>query len=309
MPSPSLSHRDGRGTELSGIALALLAVAFFSTSAVFVRLAAPISPYEITFWRMLFASGTVGLAAAASGAGPLPRERRYVLFGLVAAMHFLLFVTALSLTTIAHALSITYLAPVFTAVASWRLFGERLTPRQMVGAVLAMAGIGVLVGFEPRLSGWMLLGDGLALLSALCYAVYSVIGRWERSRYGLLPYALAVYGLATVWLAPALIAGLATRPAAAGSYTLPRVLALAGAGVLPLGFGHTLYNASLRRIPATYANLLASQEVTGGVILGALLLAEVPSPSAMVGAALAIGGIVLVLLRGSLELTDPGGIA
>jgi drug/metabolite transporter (DMT)-like permease len=139
----------------------------------------------------------------------------------------------------------------------------------------------------------MLLGDGLALLSAVCYAIYSIAGRSQRQHYGLLPYAFAVYGLAAIWLIPALVAGFTSRPS--GDYTLGRVLALAAAGILPLGLGHTLYNASLRRIPATYANLIASQEVTGGVLLGVLLLGEVPSPNALVGAAMAIAGIILVL--------------
>jgi drug/metabolite transporter (DMT)-like permease len=111
-----------------------------------------------------------------------------------------------------------------------------------------------------------------------------------------------VYGLATMWLLPALAAGLLGlgRPPAIGpgvaAYSAPRILALLGAGVLPLGLGHTLYNASLRRIPATHANLIASQEVTGGVLLGALILGEIPSANSLAGAALAIAGIVLVLV-------------
>ena len=247
---------------------------------------------------MVFATATVGLGLlfTRGRAGRLPLEWRYAGFGLVAALHFLLFVTALTFTTIAHALAITYLAPVFTAVASWRLLGERLTGRQVSGGLLAIAGIAVLVGFEPRLTGRMLLGDALALLSAACYAVYSIVGRSERNRYGLLPYALAVYGVAALWLLPALAAGFAGRAAPAAAYTLPRVLALVGAGVVPLGLGHTLYNASLRRIPAAYANLIASQEVTGGVALGALLLGEIPAVNSMIGALLAIAGIVLVLV-------------
>jgi len=83
--------------------------------------------------------------------------------------------------------------------------------------------------------------------------------------------------------------------------------------MLPLGIGHTLYNASLRRMPATYANLIASQEVTGGVILGAVVLAEAPPPSAIAGAAVAIAGIALVLwqARPSIDRIGPtpGGIA
>ncbi len=263
-------------------------MAFFSTSAVLVRLAAPISPYQITFWRMLFAASTVGLGLLFTRDRRLPRERRYLLFGLVAALHFLLFVTAVSFTSIAHALSITYLAPLFTAIASWRLLGEKLNGRQIGGGALAIAGIAVLVGFEPQLTPRMLLGDGLALLSAVCYAIYSIAGRSQREHYGLLPYAFTVYGLAAIWLLPALATGLS-------GYSLGRALALAGAGIVPLGLGHTLYNASLRRLPATYANLIASQEVTGGVALGVLLLGEVPSANALVGAAMAIAGIILVL--------------
>jgi len=282
--------------SLPGFALALLAVALFSTSAVLVRLAAPISPYEITFWRMAFATATVGVGLAISRAGKLPRDRRYIGFGLIAAAHFLLFVTALSFTSIAHALSITYLAPAFTAMAAWWRLGEGLTGRQIAGGVTAILGVGVLVGFEPRLSGTMLLGDTLALLSGGCYAAYSLAGRAERGRTGLLPYATAVYGVAAVWLLPAFVAGLVARPDGAAAYTPARVLALAGAGVLPLGLGHTLYNASLRRIPAAYANLIASQEVTGGVILGVVFLGEIPPPNAVAGALMAIGGIILVLV-------------
>jgi drug/metabolite transporter (DMT)-like permease len=271
---------------------------------VFVRLAAPISPFEITFWRMVFAAATVaaGLLMTRGLRRPFPLERRYVGFGLIAALHFLLFVTALSFTTIAHALSITYMAPIFTAVASWRLLGEKLTARQAAGIVIGIIGIAILVGFEPRLSRAMLLGDGLALLSAACYAVYSIAGRSQRAHYSLLAYTTAVYSLAAVWLTPALIAGFlgAGRPVNVGAgpaaYSLPRMLALLGAGILPLGFGHTLYNASLRRIPATYTNLIASQEVTGGVALGVLILGEIPSANSVAGAALAILGIVLVLV-------------
>jgi drug/metabolite transporter (DMT)-like permease len=284
--------------------LAALAVCFFSTSAVFVRLAAPISPLEITFWRMLFAAATVatGLLASRGWRDAFPFERRYIAFGWVAALHFLLFVTALSFTTIAHALSITYLAPIFTAVASWRLLGEKPSVRQMAGVMVAAIGVAVLVGFEPRLNSAILLGDGLALGSALCYAVYSIAGRSQRARYSLLAYTTAVYGVAAVWLIPAFAAGLlgAGRPLGAGGgaslYTWPRLLALAGAGILPLGLGHTLYNASLRRIPATYANVIASQEVTGGVALGVLILGEIPPATSIAGAALAIAGVVLVLM-------------
>src|SRR5581483_10009696 len=106
-----------------------------------------------------------------------------------AALHFLSYVASLSFTSVAHALSITYLAPAFIALASWRLFGEKLALRQVGGMLLSLAGIAIMVGFQPRLTGRMLLGDLLALVAALCFAAYSLAGRSQRQRYGLLPYA------------------------------------------------------------------------------------------------------------------------
>ncbi|MDE3077712.1 MAG: DMT family transporter, partial [Chloroflexota bacterium] len=221
---------------------------------------------------------------------------------LVAALHFLLFVTSLTFTSIAHSLSITYTAPVFIALGSWLWLGERLRPLQMGGVAVAVIGVAILAGFEPHTDRRMLLGDGLALLSAVCFAIYSLAGRHERERYRLLPYTTIVYGLAALWLLPAFALGFSGfgRPGGAGggwgAYGVRTILAVLGAGILPLGIGHTLYNASVRRIPATFTNLIATQEVTGGVILGALLLSEVPPVSAIVGALVTLFGIGLVLL-------------
>ena len=79
-------------------------------------------------------------------------------------------------------------------------------------------------------------------------------------------------------------------------YTAGAAAAILGLGIGPLGTGHTLYNAALRRVPATYVNLIATLEVVGGVVLGALLLGELPSAVARVGAAIVLTGILLVVL-------------
>ena len=272
-----------------------MAAALFSSSSIFVRLAGPISAYEITFWRMAIAAVTAGIGLLVFARGrPLPREPRYIWIGLAAALHFLLFVAALGLTTIAHALSITYLAPAIIAVTSWRWLGEELHPRQIAGIAIALAGIAILVGFEPKIDRQLLAGDAAALGSACCFAAYSIAGREERLKYGLLPYATTVYGIAAAWLLPAFAVSFATGLGGA-AYTSGTIPALAASGIVPLGLGHTFYNASLRRMPATFANLIASQEVTGGVILGAMVLHELPPPNAIAGAALALVGIALVL--------------
>jgi drug/metabolite transporter (DMT)-like permease len=188
-------------------------------------------------------------------------------------------------------LALVYTAPIFVALFSWIYLGERLHPRQWIGILIAVAGVGVLAGFEPAFTQRMLIGDLLAVGSALCFGIYSVAGRSQRNRYSLIAYASTVYVMATLWLLPAALINFSPQ-----GYTWPAILSVLALGIFPLGIGHTLYNAALRRVSATYVNLIATQEVTGGVLLGILFLSEMPSFNSVVGALITLGGIILVVL-------------
>jgi drug/metabolite transporter (DMT)-like permease len=280
--------------ERRGLWLAVAAVVCFSTSPVLMLLADPLSPYEKTAWRML--AGALSVAALAVVQGRLPRydrsdPLRFLLFGLVAAVHFLGYIAALSFTSIAHALTVTYTAPIFVTLFSAWFLKEPIAPRKYLGIAIVLVGIAILVGFEPEINQRMLIGDGLALISAITFGLYSVIGRSQRTRYPLLTYAFATYGVAGLSLLPAALAS--WTPA---GYGLRQVGALFVAGALPLGLGHTLYNAAVRRTHATYINLIATQEVTGGVLLGMLILGQTPTVNSLVGAAVTLVGIAVVLL-------------
>jgi drug/metabolite transporter (DMT)-like permease len=278
----------------SGVLLAVAAVIMFSTSPIFVLLAAPLSAYEITVGRLAIGAALVALLGRPNGQPLLPARAdlpRFALFGLIAAVHFLGYIASLSFTTIAHSLAVVYTAPIFVALFSAWFLGESLTRRKWLGVVGAVLGIGILAGFEPRWSRQMLIGDLLALVSAITFGLYSVAGRSQRERYGLFTYTATVYGLGALWALPAAV--LAMTPA---GYNPASLAALLAAGLIPLGIGHTLYNAALRRTHATIPNLIATQEVTGGILLGALFLDQIPQPNELAGAFVALIGIVLVLI-------------
>lgn len=133
----------------------------------------------------------------------------------------------------------------------------------------------------------------MALLSGLCFAIYSIAGRGERDRHPLFRYTTNVYGLAALWLLPAALFFTFRH---SSSFPLTAIGAVVALGVFPLGVGHTLYNAAVRRVHATYANLIATQEVTGGIILGILLVGQVPSVSTVIGVVVTLVGIAGVLV-------------
>ena len=280
--------------ERRGLWLALLAVLCFSTAPVLVILADPVSPYEKTAWRMIVATLAVWILTRAQRQ-PLRYKRqdigKLLLFGLITALHFLTFISAFNFTTIAHVVTVTYTAPVFVTLFSAIFLKEHIPRRKYLGIAVVILGVGILAGFEPSLTPRMLIGDGLALGAAIFFGLYSVMGRSQRETYPLLAYALAVYGVAALWMLPV---GLVTFTPA--SYGLRQILALVAFGVLPLAVGHTLYNAAIRRIHATYVTLITSQEVTGGVILGLIFLGQVPTINSVIGAVVTLVGIALVLI-------------
>jgi drug/metabolite transporter (DMT)-like permease len=283
----------GTGSS-SGVWLALIGVIAFSTSPVFVLGAQPLSPPEITVGRLASAAVLVWVLARFSRQPLWPRRTdlpRFAIFGLITALHFLSYIASLNFTTIAHSLAIVYTAPVFVALFSAWLLKEPIARRKWLGVAVAIIGIAVLAGLETRMNERMLLGDSLALVSAIAFGLYSVAGRSQRERYGLFTYAGTVYALAALWALPA--AALSFTPA---GYRPASLLALLCAGLIPLGMGHTLYNGALRRTHATTINLIATQEVTGGVILGAIFLGQIPALNEIVGALIALLGIAMVLM-------------
>ena len=274
--------------------LAASAAICFATAPVVLIWAEPLSAYEKSAWRMLVAAVVVIVMALLSGRRPSYRRGdvgKFALYGFVTAVHFLTFVAALSFTSIAHAVTLTYTAPIFVTVFSALFLKEHIAARKWAGVLVVLVGIGILVGFEPTLTSRMLIGDGLALIAAVSFGVYSVVGRVQRDTYPLLTYAFGVYAAATLWLVPSAVIGFTPS-----GYGVRQVLSLLWAGAVPVAVGHTLYNAAIRRAHATYANLIATQEVTGSVILGALLLGQVPPVNSVIGIVVALLGIVLVLI-------------
>ncbi|NLE75395.1 MAG: DMT family transporter [Chloroflexi bacterium] len=281
------------GDSRRGLALVGLAVLFFSTTPVLIRWSAPLTGWEIAWGRLAVATTAVWALATLRGERPrlaLSDLPRLALFGLVTALHFWFYISSLSYTTVAHSLTLTYTSPIFVAILSALLLGEKLAGRKYLGVLAAVLGVAVMAGFEPAFTSRMALGDLLALGSAVCFGFYSVAGRSQRARYPLLTYAFGVYGMAALWLTPAVLLW------PSGGWGAPQTLSVLALGVFPLALGHTLYNAALRYTHAAYVNLVATQEVTGGVALSALLLGEVPGMSTVLGILTTLGGIVLVLL-------------
>src|SRR5437868_5156171 len=168
--------------ERKGLVYVALAAALFSTSPVLIRWADQLSPFIKTWARMLIGAVAVGYAArqlaspatihTAEVALTTAHRRpvvRFLLYGLIAALHFLCAIASLQFTTPAHSLSIIYTAPIFVTLFSAIFLKEAVRPRQRIGVMVAVLGVAVLAGLEPHISSEMTFGRGLSLGSAVAF--------------------------------------------------------------------------------------------------------------------------------------------
>jgi len=280
-----------------GLLLVSIGTIFLSTSPILTRWVADLPAGEIAFFRMLLGSMFIFIISKVTGTGiwlKIKDMPKFLLYGLITALHFLLYIASLMYTSIAHSLSLVYTAPIMIAVLTALFFKEPIPRHKYLGIFMVILGIIILAGFEPMLTKEMILGDVMAIGSALCLALYSIAGRRERDNYPLFQYVFWVYFLAAIFL----------LPVALKNFSLPtpkNFAILLLIALLPTTLGHTLYNAGLRYVHPAYANLIMTQEITSGILLGYFLLGEVPSKNSIMGVIIMLIGLWQVLHARSLD--------
>jgi len=263
------------------------AVALFGLAALFGKWIA-LPAIAIVLGRTAVASITLALVAKwrhqMLGGG----DRALFVNGAILAMHWVSFFAAVQVANVAIALLGYAVFPVFVLLLSHRLRVDVAAWREWMTALLAASGLAALA---PSLS-WddgALRGLGLALVSAFTFAWLTLRNRALVASRGAIGIALWQNVFATACLLP--IAAIALRGAA-----WPRAVdigLLIVLGTLCTGLSHTLFIASMRRVSAHTASVVAALEPVYGIALAALLLHEVPDGRTLVGGILIVGAAIV----------------
>ncbi len=255
----------------------------------------------VAFWRT--ALGALALAPFAIRNArrrrvPLTpqRHRQMAASGLALGLHFGLFQGALALTTVASAVTLATMSPLFVALGGWWFLKEPTGRRTWVGMALTMAGaivVGVGDATAIDLGLEALTGDVMAFGSALAVTAYLLLGRVARRDTPTTVYASGVYAWAAIALLPVCL--LSGTPLV--GFDAPTWLAIAAIVVGPQLLGHTVFNALLSTIPATLVSIVVLSEPVGAGLLAWLLLGELPTALFAVGAPLVLLGVALATVR------------
>jgi drug/metabolite transporter (DMT)-like permease len=209
--------------------------------------------------------------------------------GLLLGAHFASWITSLAHTSVMSSVVLVTTTPLWIALASPLVLGERNPLATWLGILTAMLG-GTLIGLaDSSTAEFALQGDLLALVGAVAGAGYMMIGRRVRQRLSLLAYIWPVYSTAAVvlmvWTA---LLGLPLIPYPLAAYGVIALLALG-----PQLIGHSSINYALRHLSATYVAVVMLAEPVGSTILAALFLKEHPGLPQLGGAVLVLAGIAV----------------
>lgn len=241
----------------------------------------------ITFGRVLFSSAALGiyLLTRRQSIRVAGRHARLLLLaGAILALHWCSFLGSIQLSTVAVG-TITFSAfPLFVTLLEPVVFHRKPERRSVVIAVIILIGVLITVpefSFENR----TFLGILTGLVSALSYAVLTIINKSLADRVSSTVTAFYEQGAATVILLP-FVAVMRVRPAASD------VGLLLFLGIVTTALAHTLFINSLKTLPAHLAGICSSMETVYGILFAMLLLREIPSAREIIGALIIVGAVV-----------------
>jgi len=210
--------------------------------------------------------------------------------GFALAIHFGFWIESLKHVSVANAVILVTSHPLLIGVLSIYLLGERMAPVQWAGTGIAFAGIIVIAAGDWQAgAGEAFVGDMLALVGMVAFAVYLLVGRRLRQVCTTAAYVVPVYGVsAIVFFIAILVSNVPLTGYPVSDWSVFLALAL----VCTLG-GHTLYNYTLGHVPAYLVSITLLGEPVLSTVFAWAILSEVPSWFVMPGGTMVLIGIYL----------------
>jgi drug/metabolite transporter (DMT)-like permease len=243
-----------------------------------IRYAAATSLFWLFTWRR---EGTFRIAR---------RDLRYV--GIAAAMIFvnqLSFVYSIDKTSAATVTLFLGTTPIFIGVVASVIGLERMGRGFWLAACVSLVGVAFVASGSGGFSGHVF-GDGLAVATALTWAMYSVAVTPLMRRYS--PFRISSLVLVLGWVPIALV-GIPQTTSQTFHFGWLMWLGFAFAVVGPLFLTNILWFTAISHVGPSRASLFSNMQPALGVAFAIVLLGEHLTRWEVVGGALILGAVLL----------------
>ena len=255
-----------------------------------------LTPVNLALLRWLVASvpflillPIIGRPKAKFERGDIPRLL-VVALANVAGYHISLYYAETTLSAGLSAL-LTSFGPIFIAILSYFLLSEKAGKKVLIGLVLAIAGTAVLSTGSISvndLSSYVGIIENL--ITALCYALFTVLGKPLVHKYGSASTTIMAGLIGTAMMLPLLSQSFFVQASALSSLGWVSVLYLS---LLSTVFGYLMFYALVSRGAVTRLSIQLYLIPVVSVIGGALLLNEPITVSIAVGGGMMLAAVAI----------------
>lgn len=252
------------------------------------------SPYQLMLIRFCISYGVLFLMHPKFYKIDIKSEIKFLIMGLFGStLYYVGEYSALTFTSSANVSIIIAAAPILTAIVA-HIFtrDEKISKGIILGFLVAFVGVvfvvfngSVVLQLNPK-------GDVLALLSALSWAVYSVLQKDFLKRMNLFYFNRKVMFYGALSVLPIVLAK--GEPWQFEQIvTVPSVLSLLYLGILASGICYVMWSKAFATLGTVTTNNYLYITPFISMIAGAVVLDEIITPMCIFGAVLIVSGVVL----------------
>jgi drug/metabolite transporter (DMT)-like permease len=284
----------GTPARPDGRTILAVVVTLFAWASAFVAIRGvgeDLSPGALALGRLLVGSAVLGLLMAGRGWVP-PTRREWALLAACGVGWFGVYNVALNAAEqhldAGTTAMLVNIGPILIAVFAGLLLGEGFPRWLVAGIAVAFAGV-VLIGVATRSAETELIGVLLCVLAALTYAIGVVAQKPVLRRLPALQVTFTACVIGTLCCLPwagALADEIGRAPA--GS-----IAGMVYLGVVPTALAFSTWAYALTRMDAGKLGVTTYLVPPLVIVLGWLLLDEVPPALALVGGAVCLAGVAL----------------
>jgi len=281
-----------KNNHLNHLLLLTVATVFISTSGAlgkFIEMPTPV----LVWWRSIIALIILYGYCRYKKISLKLRHKKdwstFILSALFMGAHWITYFYALKLSNVALGMLSLYTYPIMTALLEPLFSKTKIDPIHILLGILVLFGIYVLAP-EFNIENQYIKGILLGLLSALCYALRTLIIKQHVANYNgtmLMTYQLLIL---TIVLAPTLTlfdtSNITTQ--------FPYVILL---GILTTAIGHTMLLHSLKYFKVSTASIISSMLPIYGIIIAYFFLGEIPTWQTFFGGLLILSTVVIESIR------------
>jgi len=257
-----------------------------------------IDPFSLSFLR-LFQGAVVLLLLYRFRGGrcrDLFQKNWWLLIGGIAlSINYTLFSLSLDFTTAGAGVLIVQIQVVTLAVLAWLVLDERLTTFKIAGMVAVICGVVFVVLPQNALgeifSSKYTIGNAIMFVSGVGWGVYALANKKLGRKLGSFHILIPIFGISTL-VTGAVAATQFELRAAVSFEALSSIVAL---GVLCTGGAFYLVSEGMKRLSAALAGTITNLAPLLGLWLAHLILGENIPNAMFVGAALIVGGILVMV--------------